>query len=267
MKTKFLTDKEIQDAIKVEHATMGDFVYLNEAWEYYKSIKGELIGVYKEDQLIGIGRFSVLPDNSGWLECLRVHPDHQGQGAGKLIYDDYVALANKYNCHSMSMYTGATNVVSAALAEKYGLYTNHEYQGYILKDLQNANRYNFKHSSVEIINKIIQDESFKMVAFNRTFYHLNELNMKQFLVEGKIYNDEDSIVVLGNRFEQNKTIHIAYMSGNFEKCINFAKNIAKAQNIDSLTCTIEIENKLNNVLENYGFVKEPFRLITKEWNR
>ena len=72
---------DLPEADRVERETMSN-VYLSDAWHYFQSLGGGLVCVYDGDKMIGIGRFSVLPDGSGWLETLRVIPEYQNKGAG-----------------------------------------------------------------------------------------------------------------------------------------------------------------------------------------
>ena len=56
---------------RVEHESMPTYPgYLADAWHYFSTQKGDCVCVYDGDELIGIGRFTVLPDGTGWLcEC------------------------------------------------------------------------------------------------------------------------------------------------------------------------------------------------------
>ena len=110
---------DLEECARVEYESMPNYPgYLRDAWHYFQSQKGACVCVYDGDEMIGIGRFTVLPDGTGWLETLRVSIPHQGKGAGKSIYRKYRELAAEYGCPSMAMFTGVKNVVSSGLAEK-----------------------------------------------------------------------------------------------------------------------------------------------------
>ena len=84
---------DMKECARVETEAMGTYIYLEDAWHYFNAQKGGLVTVYnEEDHMIGIGRFTVLYDGSGWLETLRISPEWQGQGAGKMIYKEYQRL-------------------------------------------------------------------------------------------------------------------------------------------------------------------------------
>ena len=99
------------------------------------------------------------------------------------------------------------------------------------------------------------------------FIIVNEENAKGFAIEGKVFEDTESgsFIVCGARFQHHVTLHIAMMGGDYEKCLDFAVNYAKAQGLSKVSCTYAIENeKLEEALKARGFVAEASDLITME---
>ncbi|MEG1862032.1 MAG: GNAT family N-acetyltransferase [Oscillospiraceae bacterium] len=254
----------------VERETMGGYHYLDDAWHYFNGLGGAMVCVYDGDKMIGIGRFSVLFDGSGWLETLRVLPPYQRKGAGRLIYKDYLALAKENNCPSIAMFTGVENVSSSSLARVNGLEKVAQHRGYHLTDLSGGCAHGFKHINPPRAAELIlpkKDEYNNYMVFNRTFYHVNELNAKGFSVDGKVFEDVESgsFIVCGARFQHNVTLHIAMMGGDYNKCLDFAINYAKAQGLQKVSCTFALENeKLEAALKARGFAPESSDLITME---
>ena len=267
---KLAAYEDMAEAVRVERETMGDYVYLEDAWHYFNSLDGGLVCVSHGEKMVGIGRFSVLPDGSGWLETLRVTPEYQRKGIGREIYKKYVELAQINNCPSMAMFTGVNNVASSALAEVFGLKTAAQHRGYHLTNLECGCPHGFIHTgwqrAVELILPM-KDEYNNYMSFNRTFYRINEANAKQFAIEGKVFEDKESesFIVCGARFQHQAALHIAMMSGDYNKCIDFAVNFAKAQGLKKVSCTYAIENeKLESALKARGFTAEKSDLLTKE---
>ena len=267
---KLATYDDMMAAVQVEKETMGDYVYLEDAWHYFNSLDGGLVCVSHGDRMVGIGRFSVLPDGSGWLETLRVTPEYQRKGIGREIYKKYVELAQTYNCPSMAMFTGINNVASSALAEVFDLKTVAQHRGYHLTNLEGGYPHSFVHTgwkrAVELILPMKQ-EYHDYMTFNRTFYRINEANAKQFAIEGKVFEDKESgsFIVCGGRFQHNVALHIAMMGGDLDKCIDFAINYAKAQGIEKVSCTFALDNpQLEEALKARGFAPESSTIITKE---
>lgn len=262
---------DLKECARVETEAMGTYCYLEDAWHYFYNQKGGLVTVYnEEDKMIGIGRFTVLFDGSGWLETLRISPEWQGQGAGKMIYQMYKKLAEEYQCPSMAMFTGVNNKVSAGLASINGLTKAAQHRGYHLTDLSGGSVHGFCHVNWKRAVELIvpkKDKYHDYMIFNRTFYHVNEENAKGFAVEGKVFEDTESgsFIVCGARFQHQVTLHIAMMGGDYEKCLDFAVNYAKAQGLAKVSCTFAIENEeLECALKARGFAAEASDLITME---
>ncbi len=267
---KYATYQDLPQAISVEKETLGNYTYLEDAWHYFSTQKGELICVYDNTKMVGIGRFTVLPDGSGWLETLRVIPAYQRKGVGKEIYKKYLTLANQYHCSSISMFTGITNIPSYNLAKRYGLSIANYHRGYQLSILSKGNPYHFKHvnwqRAIELICPL-KNMYNNYMCFNRTFYHINEENSKAFACEGKVFEDTEnnSFIVCGARFQHHSTLHIAMMYGDYSKCIDFASHYALAQGINTITCTLALENEeLENALLIHHFRPEKNDLMTME---
>lgn len=262
---------DVAECARVEQASMPHYPgYLSDAWHYFQSQKGGCVCVYEEDELIGIGRFTVLPDGSGWLETLRVAIPHQGKGAGKAIYREYLRLAKEHCCPSMAMFTGIDNQVSSGLAEIHGLRTVAQHRGYHLTDLSGGNAHHFRPVNPQRAGELVapmREEYNDYMVFNRTFFHVNEANARCFATEGKVFEDSEdgSFIVCGARFQHNVTLHIAMMGGDYDHCIDFAINHAKAMGVPKVSCTFALGNeKLEKALQARGFQAESSDLITKE---
>lgn len=264
-------DSDRAECARVEHASMPDYPgYLSDAWHYFQSQKGGCVCVYEGDEMIGIGRFTVLPDGTGWLETLRVAIPHQGKGAGKAIYREYQRLARENGCPSMAMFTGVDNFVSSGLAEINGLRTVAQHRGYHLTDLTGGDVHGFRPVTPQRAAELVvpmREEYNDYMVFNRTFFHVNEANARCFAMEGKVFEDvaDGSFVICGARFQHHVTLHIAMMGGNYDRCIDFAVNHAKAMGVPKVSCTFALGNeKLEKALQTRGFKAEAGDLITKE---
>lgn len=262
--------EELEECARVEREAMGNYCYLEDAWHYFNSLRGGMVCAFAGEEMAGIGRFSVLPDGSGWLETLRVSPKWQRMGAGTAIYGMYRELAEKNGCPSMAMFTGVKNQASAGLARKFGLEKAAQHRGYHLTDLSGGDPHGFVHVNWERAAELIlsQKEAYQdYMTMNRTFYRINEENAKAFAIEGKVFEESESgsFIVCGARFQHQNALHIAMMDGDPDRCIDFAVNYAKAQGIPKVSCTFALENgKLEEALKHRGFAPEPSDLITME---
>jgi len=259
------------ECARVEHESMPNYPgYLSDAWHYFQSQKGACVCDYDGDEMIGIGRFTVLPDGTGWLETLRVAIPHQGKGAGKAIYGKYRELADEYGCPSMAMFTGVRNQISAGLAEKNGLMTAAVHRGYNLTGFTGGSPHGFVPVNPQRAVQLalpLREEYNDYAVFNRTFYHVNEENICSFAAEGKVFEDKESgnFIICGARFQHHVALHIAMMGGDYDRCIDFAVNHARAMGVGKISCTFALGNeKLERALVSRGFTPDASDLITKE---
>lgn len=57
--------------------------------------EGCFIGLFEENTLVGLGKYTILIDRQGWLEGLRIHPDYRGHGYANLISDRLLNIAKE----------------------------------------------------------------------------------------------------------------------------------------------------------------------------
>lgn len=262
---------DLEECARVEYESTPNYPgYLRDAWHYFQSQKGACVCVYEDGKMIGIGRFTVLPDGTGWLETLRVSAAHQGKGAGKAIYRKYRELAQEYSCPTMAMFTGERNVVSSGLAEKNGLRTAATHRGYHLTDLSGGCAHGFRPVNPQRAAELalpLREEYHNHMVFNRTFFHINEANVRCFAAEGKVFEESEtgSFIACGARFQHHAALHIAMMGGDYGRCIDFAVNYARAMGVPKVSCTFTLGNeKLEGVLKARGFTPDASDIITKE---
>ena len=97
----------------------------------------------------------------------------------------------------------------------------------------------------------------KALAFYKEALGLRELRRKS--------AEDGSFIVCGARFQHHAALHIAMMGGNYDRCIDFAVNYAKAIGVAKVSCTFTLGNeKLEEALKARGFKPDASDLITKE---
>lgn len=76
------------------------------------------------DKVVGVDKYSVLADGSGWLEGLRVHKDYRGQKIAKLLAEyvlNHAILAlQKGEIQRLAFSTFITSVESINMMKQYG---------------------------------------------------------------------------------------------------------------------------------------------------
>lgn len=274
--TRFATLEDLDLMVEIEEAAMPGYDnYMRDASDYFfNECPGEISIAENEDGLaVGIGRYSTLPDGSGWLETLRVHPDWQRMGAGRAIYGDYMKLAKDTNASHAGMFTGKTNVPSRALAELHGfaLAGTYENKDYIPKDETLVIDESFK--LIDSLDEVIElfSKSKKSwhphIALNRTFYRHNEENYKWLISKNMVYSDGESLIVYGSRMLHNRGKFIGLMYGDYRKSTKFAKAKATNDKEVRLTCICPEDNsEALAALKEMGF-EDKGALIVMEWNK
>ena len=238
--------------------------------------RGEMVvACNEEDYPVGIGQYSVLPDGSGWLECLRVEKEYQHQGAGKAIYRRYMELAQETQAPSMAMFTGRKNLASKGLAEKYGFHLAAALHHYDL-DLSTISPEMVpgfhpvadQEEAVALLTpRVEQDPWGPFMGLNRTFFHFGEPLYRYLHRENMVYTDGESLLVLGARMLRHRGLNVGYMSGDLDQCLRFAASATAAQGLPKLSLFAPPEREdIAQAAKKAGFA-DPVELIVMEWVR
>ena len=251
---------DLEAVSAIEKATMDNYTYVDTAWNYFFNTKGDFLCAYNEDDtMVAIAHLAVLPDNSCWFEALRVHPDHQNQGAGKALYEKAIDLAqNRYHCTAMSMYTGPRNVRSSGLAARYGLSNVYNYKEYTYKINKTGNNGDYRYADWRRAFQLalpLKEEYGDFISINRTMCRINSDNISALADKRLFYEDgSGSFICIGNRFQHGNKIFLVMLGGDYGKGLDFAVSLANARNIPEITCTFtSVNNKLEKALQDYGF--------------
>lgn len=263
---------DMRDAAAVEAVVFPHHQYVADAWNHFMTTEGQMILVYEGSRAVGIGHLQVLPDRTGWLEALRVLPEYQGQGAGKLIYEEWLKFAGEHQLKALGMFTGIANAKSAGLADRYGLHSVVHHKEFVREMPGDAVHDPSLHfHRVNWIRALelflpLKEAYHDLFAVNRTFYHVNEANLKAMADEGKCFEEPESgsFLICGTRFEHSSKLHVPMMGGDPDRCLAFAGDYARVIGMPKLVCTFAADNAdLEAALIRAGFTLGD-RLITKE---
>lgn len=84
--------KDKKDIDEISSLTWEGYDYLSRVFE--KWVRDENFFVaFCNNRVIGTAKITLLPDKTGWLEGLRVHPEWQGKGIGRKLNDFTINLA------------------------------------------------------------------------------------------------------------------------------------------------------------------------------
>jgi len=233
--------------LQVEALSTPNLRYLGAVFEHWVHDQlGELIVAELDGEMVGVGKLTIVPDGSAWLEALRVIPAAQGQGVGKRFYERFFEIAAARRLPSMRMYTGIRNAASKGLAERFGFHLAATFRGssvqlseFVAPDSQNLAFTQV--TDPDRASELLLPEKQAWNGFlvmNRTFYDLTPTLCREWAREGKVYYEEGtgSLLVLGARFQADLGLHVACLDGNLQRCLAFAAEVARSSLAPKLFC-------------------------------
>lgn len=235
------------NVLQVEALSTPNLRYLGAVFEHWVHDQvGELIIAELGNRVVGVGKLTVVPDGSAWLEALRVIPEAQGQGVGKSFYQRFFEIAARQHIPAMRMYTGIRNVTSKGLAERFGFHLAATYRGASLAVPAAANGETLPTGFKQITDAVdatnlllsLKQQWNGFLVMNRTFYALTPELCAAWTAEGKIYHEPtgNSLLALGARFQADRALQVACLSGDLQRCLAFAAQRARQYSVPKLQC-------------------------------
>lgn len=153
---------------------------------------GCFLGLLHNNQIVALGKYSILLDNQGWLEGLRVHPNYRGQGFANKISDKLLSIAkndlNENKIPSIGMCTHLDTPASINMMSNRGFKLEQSCMVVFKEDSDlNLIKNNFKVNKWKIsYNDLINLDYFKnfnnRIVYGFTYLNLNE-NVYNYLVK------------------------------------------------------------------------------------
>ncbi len=234
--------EDLKDLLEIEASAIPGYAYLDEAKEFLlenKGNRGEMILVLAEGIPAGMGRYSILPDGSGWLEILRVKKEYQRMGIGTAIYKRYLELAGETSAPSVAMFTGRKNIASRTLAEKNGFAIAADYTGFEIQPetAEDIPSFHLITDPEEVKGRIEpwHREWGEYLCFNRTFMKFSDDLYRWLAEKNFVYGtDEETTLVLGARMLEHRGLHIGFMCGDLSGALAFARKETAERHLPSL---------------------------------
>jgi len=258
--------EDLDKVIWVESLSTPNLSYVPHVWDMFLGDEeGDWTVAEIEGEVVGCGKYTVLPDGSAWLETLRVVPQRQGLGVGKRLYEHWLKLSREKGVKTMRMYTGVRNVVSKGLATRYRLEVAETFRGTLIKTPQKAEA---EHSFRQIKDPMKATELLMRhreawggwLVMNRTFYRLSPVLCAHLAERGMVYTDPatGSVVAMGARFMPRHGLHIGLFAGDAEACLGFAAQKAAEGSVEKLHCLFPSHIPgVEDALTGFGFRLEP----------
>lgn len=89
--------------------------------EWVRDPSSNVYGVQENSRLVAVANLRIIEGGrTGWMEGLRVHPNHRGKGYAEVLTDKLIAIAKKKGAQRLRYTTSSENEASLKLAEKHG---------------------------------------------------------------------------------------------------------------------------------------------------
>jgi len=230
--------------IWVESKSTPNLSYVPHVWDMFLADEtGDWSVAELDGEIVGCGKYTILPDGSAWLETLRVIPERQGLGIGKRLYEHWFRLARGHGVKAMRMYTGTGNIVSRGLAERYGLRLAGTYREARMPCIKGAHRApGFRRvTDAGKATELLMPLSGTWAGFlvmNRTYYEFTPALCRHLAESGMVYHEPrtGSVVTLGARFMPEDALHIGAMGGDLRACLEFAMKLGAERGSARLNC-------------------------------
>lgn len=128
-----LIHEDYEDIIDISKDVWDGYDYLPSIFHKWVDDSGFLLGVVDtvKNKVVGVGKYSILSDGSGWLEGLRVHKDYRGLKIARGISEFLLEIAKdelvKGNIKRIGFGTHISNAESISLMSKMNFQVEQKY--------------------------------------------------------------------------------------------------------------------------------------------
>jgi len=133
IKYRKLTHEDYNDIVEMCKDIWGGTDYLPELFHKWVDDKGIFLGAFDTaaNKIIGVDKYSILYDGTGWLEGLRTHKNYRGQGIGKnltsIILKKAISDLRKGKINKIAFSTHISSVESIGIMKHLGFKPEQEY--------------------------------------------------------------------------------------------------------------------------------------------
>ena len=265
-----------EKAIWVESKSTPNLSYIPYVFDMFVSDEvGEFSVAELNGEIVGTGKYTIVPDGSAWLETLRVIPERQGLGIGKCFYKRWLDIARSQDVKTLRMYTGVENVVSEGLAKRFDFKLAGTFRGASLpcQPMEVRAKSSFRQvTDPDMAISLLMPLREKWGGFlvmNRTFYSLTPALCTDLAEKKMVYEDptSHSVITLGARFMPEQALHIGAFGGDAKICLDFALQMSAERHPGHLSCLFPpTATDIQDTLTNYGFRLDKSDYIVMEIN-
>ena len=117
-----VTNSDKNDVLDISRHIWGGHDYLPSVLDdWLKDSSSNVFGVQLGSHIVAVANLRIIESGKiGWMEGLRVHPQHVGKGYANLLTEKLVATARNAGVQRLRYTTAIDNKASLKLAEKHG---------------------------------------------------------------------------------------------------------------------------------------------------
>lgn len=167
---KEMRHEDYDDVIDICKDIWGGTDYLPQIFHSWVDDKeGEFFAAVDTDKskVVGLAKYTVLTDGTGWLEGIRVHKDYRGRKIAKLLAEGTLEHANKDlqkgKVQKIAFATHLFNVESINMMKQYNFYLEQQHM-IVMKDFDKLDP-NIKKSDFKVLPWDITYEEFANLPF------------------------------------------------------------------------------------------------------
>jgi GNAT superfamily N-acetyltransferase len=213
----------------------GGHDYLPYVWDDWLKEKGTRMNVVEVDgRVVGMNRLRLMPDGTGWLEGVRIHPDYRGRGLAGMLGERSMRDGARTGVTRYRLTSNVTNRTAHRQVAKLGM-----------KELSRINTYGatgkarFRpQKSVRVAKAGEAKEVLKMVRATKEFKlgsgvywdafataDLNEKTVRSLVADGSVLLTEGAVAVyrIGGEGGQ-KWRQICFLGGEPEAAATLVKH-------------------------------------------
>ncbi|MFW9788054.1 MAG: GNAT family N-acetyltransferase [Candidatus Thorarchaeota archaeon] len=118
-----LRDSDWDDILEIARHTWDGHDYLPFFFENWLNDKdSHTVAIERDNHVIALANLRVIEDGrTGWMEGLRVHPDHRNQGLAMILTNHVVAVAKELSVERVRFTTAVSNEASLHMGEQVGM--------------------------------------------------------------------------------------------------------------------------------------------------
>ncbi|MBL4938472.1 GNAT family N-acetyltransferase [Clostridium sp. YIM B02515] len=121
-----ITPEDYDDIVDISKSIWEGSDYLPKLFHKWVNDEGYFLGAVdtEKNKVIGVGKFSILHDNAGWLEGLRTHVDYRGRKIARLLSEKLIEISKDYlqegKINKIGFATYIDSIESITLMQKLG---------------------------------------------------------------------------------------------------------------------------------------------------